>query len=473
MKKIIIAAIAVLILGGATMFLMLSDNNAIPPDEPNGPTTAGRPIDINFDDVTAIDFTPRMGMAYTITITRDADGEETAALTPGRDGFDYQQVLLMRSATAAVALEHISLLRRNVSPDELTYFGFDEPLMQWTIHANGDQYSFEMGADAGGGDSVYVRAADGTNVYLLPFMSGILFARAEHELRLLRFLPDYASRVDALLSLNYFDIQGSRTPFSLRRMTDDEAEVAPLMAMYQFITPTTMFIESHYLNELLFDPFLGIGFSAVVEDDPEDLAIYGLDDPYVVHVRDIHGWEATLLVGNEHEHGGRYVKLEGFPTVFHDRAGDYSFLDINYTILINRLFWLHEITDIARVEWQFSGDLYIVEYDVTDDDFHATFNGGDISSNNARRLYQNTLLLHIHSRIDDDAMRGEHYGSITLFFRDGNTEELSFYVHTERILNARLNGLDLGLTVSRSGRHGLDDLLNRFDIVQAGDELPN
>ena len=353
---------------------------------------------------------------------------------------------MLNSVQAAVKLEGIIPLLNDVPDDELADFGFDEPLLRWTIHAGEQLYSLELGDPAGGGDSVYLRMADGNDIYLLPFDAGRPFARAEHEFRHLQFIPPYDSRHEALQALNYFNIQGTRTPFALRRMSEEEAETAPLMAMYQFTEPTTMFIESHYLNDLLFESFFTLGFNAVVEDDPEDLVIYGLDDPYKITVRDAHGWDATLLVGDPHEFGGRYVMLQDKPTVFHDRSGDFSILDIDYTILINRLFWLHEIVDVEQVEWNLGDTHRVIEYDE------------DIDTD-ARRIYEATLLISIHDRIDDDVPRGEHYGSITINLRDGRREELAFYYITERIFNAQLNGLDLGLTVHRNT---IDDLRNRL-----------
>jgi len=494
-RNIIIACAALVILGGILAFLVIDpfrvlsgpEPTAAPPETtaPSGETPTatveppgipGKPTDIDIaaiGDFVALDFAANKGMAYTITLQKTDDGEFTVGLAPGRAGFRYDPEKLLLSIRSAVGLDDCRLLQKNIPDEDMEQFGFDDPLLVWTIRTDDAAYTLEMGGQSGGGGEtggVYIREAGSNDVYILPYATAQAFTRAEYELRILQFLPEYQSSQEATEALIKFEVNGAREPFALRRLNEEESEENSLAAMYQFTAPTTWFCDSFYINKELLTPLYTLGFGAVVEDDPEDLAQYGLDEPYSIALADINGWEATLLIGAEYENGsGRFVMLEGVDTVFYDGGGDYSFLNINYTSLINKLFWIYNIMDVSRVDYEFGGVRHTLTYDVTEDEFNGTYDGQPVSEDNGRRLYIRTLQINLYDKMDDGEQAGDRYGAIAVTLRDGTTHTMELYTVSSRVYSVRFDGDDIRLTVHKEI---IDKLIGLFDIIDRGDTIP-
>jgi len=471
-RQLIIAGVVLAVLGGGLAALLLWPEGAVTPSGPTEtvpPIAYAKPINMALDDVLSIDYTAEKGNPYTITLRRGDDGDLKLSLSPRRTGFTYDEELLQASVRAAVTLEGCTLLRENVPDSELSNFGFDAPLISWTINTPDGVYALQLGSPSGGGDGVYIRAADSGDVYILPYASGMAFARAEYELRALRFLPDYQTSVAATEALNYFEINGAEAPFTIRRLTEQEAEENPLAAMYRFTAPISWYCDSFYLNKELLTPLFTVGFDAVVEDDPEDLAQYGLDAPYTVALKDKNGWQATLLIGRQHESGGRFVMQVGIDTVFIDRTGDYSFLSVNFDSMIHKLFWIHNIQDVSRVDYDFGNFRRTLTYNVTEGAFAGTYQGRPVGEDNGRRLYIRMLQTRVNSLLDADAVPGAYYGSMAITLRDGTVHKMELYSVTSRVYGVIFNGEDTRLTVHKST---IDELIELMEVIDSGGTIP-
>ena len=445
-KNILTAGVAVLILGLSLVAVLIATGAPSAPS-PAPDADLKKPVTLILQDVSSVSFTPAKGMAFTLALSDG--GDAAVSISPTRPGFDYDGDLLLETVTAAVALDGCRLLAADDGGDPALY-GFDSPLIAWDIQTvDGEHYALEMGAQSGGGDGVYLRMDGDPGVYILPLSSAARFARSEAELRRLRFLPDYGSEQEAMRALQYFGVEGRNTPFVIRLMSQEEVEEAPLVTAYQFLEPTVWYCENHDVVTELVLPVLTLGFQAVVEDDPADLSLYGLDTPHRLELKDDRGWQAALLIGGEGPEGGRYVMQEGLPTVFWDQRGDYSFLNINHTKLLNRLFWVYDLKTVSRVDYDFDGMRHILHYDVTDDAFSGAIDGRPLSETNGRRLYIHTLQLTLNDSLPENAVVGPRFGAITITLRDGTSHTFALYPVGDRSYNVHFDGADLRLTVHK------------------------
>jgi hypothetical protein len=466
-KSIIISGIAVLLLSlSLAAVLWLTDDS--PQPSPPPVFEMRKPAEPAFEDVTSIAFTPALGPAYTLTLTVVDEDNTGISIYPTRAGFAYDAELLMETATASVSLNGSRLLDVD-EPDNDSDYGFDDPIIVWTVTlACGDSYTLEMGGQSGGGDGMYIRMTGNPELYILPISEARRIARSEAELRKLQFLPSYRDTNDALLSWEFIGVNGRNTPFAVRLMSEDELEEAPVAALHRFVEPMQFYGEHHNISIELVTPILTLGFNAVVEDDPADLEQYGLDSPYRLILRDARGWQAILRIGNETEHGGRYVMQEGINTVFWDADGDYSFLNINYVSMINRLFWVHNIQTVSQVEYRLGNVSHTVHYDVTEETFTGTFDGTPLTETNGRRLYIHTLQLTLNDALPPHAVPGPRFGVITITLRDGAAHVFELFPVGERSYNVHLNGEDLKSLVHKDS---VDRVLQGLTTIRGGGNI--
>jgi hypothetical protein len=211
----------------------------------------------------------------------------------------------------------------------------------------------------------------------------------------------------------------------------------------------------------------------VVEDDPEDLSAYGLDEPTVLTLEDDQGWSGTLLVGGAHPDGGRYVQLPGISAVLRDRSGDYSFLELDALQLRSRLIFIHNIKDVVRAEFTIGGQTHTLMLDdraATDteaESFTASLDGGEILPNNARRIYTRLISFMMEGENEDPG--GETVYTQTLTMRDGGVHSLELRAINDRHLAAVIDGEAMGFYVNIKQVQEIEQALA---INAAGDEIP-
>jgi hypothetical protein len=466
-KSIIITGIAVLVSGlclAAVLWLTSEQPLPSPPPE----FEIRKPVELTLEDVASIEFFPSIGAAYTLSLSPEDGDSIGISIFPTRTGFAYDGEIMLETAAAAVSLNGSRLLDAHDADDDSAY-RFDDPLIVWTIAAlNGEAYTLEMGGQSGGGDGMYIRMTGSPELYILPMPEARRIARSEAELRRLRFLPEYRDVNEALLSWDFIGVHGTNAPFALRLMSEDELDSAPVAALHRFVEPMQFYGEHHNISIELVTPILTLGFNAVVEDDPTDLQQYGLDDPYRLILRDARGWQAVLWIGNETERGGRYVMQQGIDTVFWDAAGDYSFLNINYVSMINRLFWVHNIQTVGKVEYRLGDVSHTVHYDVTEEEFSGIFDGVPLSETNGRRLYIHTLQLTLNDALPANTVPGLRFGVITITLRDGAEHVFELFPVGERSYNVHLNGEDLKSLVHKDS---VERVLQGLETIRGGGNI--
>jgi len=472
MKKqhIIISAVSAVILAGLLTLLLLLTPESPEQQQPTGPQHQ-RPVNVHLEDVIGLELNPRGESMFLIAVER-SENVSAFILAPGRQGFSYNAQALSNAVDAAVLMPGSTLLAENV--DNIDDFGFDDPIMTWTLHLKDESYfTFEMGDPAGGGRGIYIREQGSRDVFILPMNAAGMFARMEREFRSLQFFPDYADNEEAILSILHYHLEGSLEPFGIERLDEEVAMATMLGANFRFTSPVELYVNAWNFNNLFLQGILSINFTAVVMDDPdeEDLKSFGLDNPYRLSLLDVNEWEVTLLIGDEHEFGGRYLMLEGKPTVFHDRAGDYSFLDVPYVTLIHNLFWVHDIHTVDTVIYSFGDDVFTLDYsNVTYENFGGMqLNGEDISRDNGSFIYAHTLQLPVHGRNDESF--GEHYGFIKITLLDGTEHRLDFYVLDShaRVLGFTHNDERTDLTMHRNP---IETNLTSLATIASGGDIP-
>jgi hypothetical protein len=186
-------------------------------------------------------------------------------------------------------------------------------------------------------------------------------------------------------------------------------------------------------------------------------------------------WSGTLLIGDRNaERGGRYVMIEGYDAVLFDTQGDYSFLNVRLSQLRSRLIWLHSIDNVSSVRYDLDGvtrTLRISHPENDDETIQGWLDDVELNVTNTRRLYVGSLM------INQDGETSEPIPTdilpqyrITMNFIDGGSEMLELFQISESQFLITHNGISTGFFMTRMALQ--QGLLDRFDIIDAGGEIP-
>jgi len=212
---------------------------------------------------------------------------------------------------------------------------------------------------------------------------------------------------------------------------------------------------------------------SIVSIRPDDLSVYGLDVPSRLTMS-LGDWSGTILIGRrDAEQGGRYVMLEGYDAVLLDVHGDYSFLDVSFSQLRASLIWLHNISDVSSVTFEMDGITRILrfEHSNSDDSLRGWLDDVEISDTNARRLYIAGLNITQSGETDSPIPANDiPVYTVTMNMTNGSKEAIELYRLNDSQFLIVLNGESTSLFITRMALQ--QNLLSRFDIIDAGGELP-
>ena len=88
---------------------------------------------------------------------------------------------------------------------------------------------------------------------------------------------------------------------------------------------------------------------AVIEDHPQNLSLYGLDNPYATFSVGETEKTSSFKIGNETENY-RYIMEDGYSTVYVIRKSDLAFLDVAYMDLMSNLIHVEYIDTVDVIE---------------------------------------------------------------------------------------------------------------------------
>ncbi len=209
------------------------------------------------------------------------------------------------ASTIAGSLASIEVQRELADePTSLQEYGLDPPRVEVAFRtANGEEYTVRIGATTPAGDNRYARIDDGGIILVGAFLDDT-FNRVPFDLRDKRLLVFNAAGTDALA------IEGSGAARRFARREGAWTIEAPFAAR-----------GDHAAIDAVVSSLSSGRMQAVVEENPDDLAVYGLDPPALTATVTIEDEPATLLLGAVAGDERIYAKDSARPAVFTVPAG--------------------------------------------------------------------------------------------------------------------------------------------------------
>ena len=332
--------------------------------------------------------------------------------------------------TLTDAVSSITASQKVGAVDNPADFGFDSPLATVSATYHDDSaYSFELGSETPLKDGYYFREAGTDDIYIVSTSLGTTVTTPSPGYIGLTLMA--APSVDSddengQAVLRDMVLSGSvrETPMAFQMTTTEDQDTSFSFYTYKFTSPYLRGMDSNAASSFM--TYTSLSASGVAKAYPteEDLAKYGLDEPYSVAKLNLavsttvddpdastvsteSGTETpqktsyynvtpyTITVGNQDEDGNYYVMVNDVPVVYIVSASSIElWVDVQYDDLADKLLFLQDITGVESVSLTLDGEetlfqlTHYPEKEESDEMLVVTADGKTYDTADFRTLYQ-------------------------------------------------------------------------------------
>lgn len=418
-RNLLIAVIIVVVLVGVLAALLL-----LVPKTPDDTTSSGtESYELYRQSTAAVDHVDIQNTVDSFTVKTTATN--TWAIE-GLETFTMRDDFLEAVITNAAAPTASAKVGENIT--DLSQYGLDNPASRVTAYfTDGTSKTFEIGGQVPGENKYYVKLADENTVYVISNSYMTYFLKAQTDFVSAEITPT----IESGLTLDIATFSGTcrPEPIVLKRATDEEVEADPTLKynVYRVTSPHEGGVDFdrggkfiQYVNGLM-----GEGV-VVIKPTAEDLAKYGLDNPYsVVEYSTLEGQNVKLSFGKTEEgeaEGIRYVYRDGVSLIYKINTTDVTWAEVTEQEMISPLYFSPGIDDIEEIHVVSEGQNYdFVLAEGDDDGMNITCNGEKVDTENFRKLLNLMISLPAEEVADiNDASQatGEKLMSLTYRLKD-------------------------------------------------------
>lgn len=484
LKPIIITGVIILIAAIALVLLIFvfPETGASEASETPSPSASSKTVKlVDEDDTMLISFEarPKDGESMLVEISRDADGNLSYEVTPAAQYFTYDTSKFRSMIYTLTSLSATNLVEQEAQ--DLAQYGLDDPsFVMRCKYSDGRVIDICIGK-ATPTDSNYYANIGGTNdVYTVgSYVCGLLM-RPEIEYRNITLFPLYED--DAIYeNIDYVRMvqrDGTEIELSLEDL-DNLTEGNITGSAYFMSLPITGSCNDTTVKSYVLDVVATLTNSGLLTDIAEDeYADYGFDNPAELEMHDILGNSVDILIGDKYEKYYYYVMLKESPgTVIICPEEAFTWLNLNYIDLMNRIMWYTNIVDVSSIEYDMDGEKYLVEMthgtrvNANGDEvaaIDATINDEPLSETNCRRLFVRTLNFRIIGEVmEDENIPAKPKYSFVLNLLDGSKKTVEFFEINDRQYAVAVNG-EVDYYVYKKNVATLEDA---FETIMSGGEL--
>ncbi|MBR5519856.1 MAG: DUF4340 domain-containing protein [Clostridia bacterium] len=362
------------------------------------------------------------------------------------DNFDYSQSLMEDAFGRFMKLEATELVYE--STDDLEQFGLDaEHAVRVTISpfealAAEDETLVPITLLIGSYNNItstyYAKLEHEPAVYMISTLNANTWISGPTRYRGLDILPAYGTYYDNVKQVTLTTPGADPIVMKHNESFTNDTDGVLVYTTFSMIEPYAAYVSDTVMAEQFLDQVGSMMVMQVVEDYPEDLAKYHLDDAQATKVEFelADGTETTLYFGIDGS-GVVYIRVEGIDSVYY-ASGSTDFASLTPIALRSSLVWLHNIKNAAKLEMSLpTGDFELVVDDTLDANtgtgaFVAALNGKAVSENNGRRLYTSVISIQYDDLMAGEAVESEPSYSFRITYKSGYTETVRFFKATSR-----------------------------------------
>jgi len=245
----------------------------------------------------------------------------------------------------AVDLKAYKLIEEN--PSSLELYGLDKPYRVTFKLSDGTEKYIDVGSMTPTKQGYYIRISDSNNVYAIYSYKGDLLVATKDEIRN-RVIFDVSSEEVIKFSL---DRDGKKVFAAEKSKETGWKILEPIKSDANLVKLTT-----------IFDYFVRASAETYIEENAQDLAQYGLDNPrYVIEAATADTHVKVLLGKNTEGSSLFYARLDGSNEVFTIDKSSLSFIDLKPIEVIDTLVYAPFIYDVSEVVVNIDGKTIVAQ----------------------------------------------------------------------------------------------------------------
>ena len=259
-------------------------------------------------------------------------------------------------------------------------------------------------------------------------------------------------------SITEYEIKkGEQTIFAVH--FDEESSNAELgIAGYKMTYPYKGVIASSDKIDAIAEKLTSLSAVTIVEENPKNLAVYGLDAPYTLTVKDANG-KVTVKMGSYAGDNTIYVMQGDLPVVYTAQCPFYEIVkEAKAQDYIDRLIHIFNIENVSGITVSADGESY--DLSITkkgEDEYSYKINGKHSVEKNFKAIYQKIIGV-AAAEFSESQVSGTEKCTITFNFTDGSKKEFKYCTYDERYSIVKANNSMTCLTLTKN----LDEILEKL-----------
>lgn len=334
--------------------------------------------------------------------------------------FKCNTIILTQIADAMSSLSSNKVIEENA--DDISKYGFDNPMSIECYTSDGQQFSIEIGSKNPTSTSYYVIKSGENTVYTISAEKGDVLYSERNDLKSSYLLDVFVSEVTRIKLENQ-----NGTVFDVQKDTD---------GIWQIKEPVSNVNTNLTKISSYSDLLVRATAYEFVEENPSDLSKYGLENPsYILNISTADE-NVRVLIGDEPEQypQGVYVMIDtdsGVKDVTVFYRGNIGVLDADVSELISPIIYGYNINKISEINMSIEGQSVNLGIDSANEKY--TFNGTSIEDEERISLYNeffNSFNILEIADIDADAVPDTQQTpvlEINYVLTDGTEINTSYY----------------------------------------------
>lgn len=440
MKKwhsIVIVLVVLAILTGSYFYIKQN-----PKQSEEETTTANEKIEITKFDTETINKIELVSDERNLTITKQDD----KWVLDGKTDIEANQSTINSMANSLSNISSTLLVEENVL--EFSAYGLDNPHKAIITLADGSIHTFLLGNPAPTGEGYYFMKDGEKTVYMVS---------NSYKTNLYYTFEDLVQKEDiptiTVENLNYFYVsQKDKRPIEIIKLDADKNykyELWNSLSLWSMTKPYKL--QRGVAGNESWDSIVNAtnGFNNAVKkfvaNNPNDLSIYGLDNPNLeILLKDSDNVETHLYFGNAADENTIYFKQANSSNVYTmSKSAIEKFENIDVFSITDKFAILFNIEDLDKLIINNGNET--TEFDITITkttegegesarqltSVGCTVDGKEYPEDDFKKFYQNVIGLSIDSEYNGEVVTGTPDISVQLQLSDGKTIEAKFYKYDD------------------------------------------
>lgn len=229
-----------------------------------------------------------------------------------------------------------------------------------------------------------------------------------------------------------------------------------VLASYLITYPYDNVIASLDKLKPLFESITPLIADSIVEENPKNLSLYGLDKPYELEITDNKGTKTTVKMGNYGENGNVYLMCNDTPVVYLAQCPFYEIVkDVKAEEYVEKFIQLFNIKTVGKIVITADGEEHTL-LNVKDGGGYKV-DGDTVTEADFKELYQ--LIIGVTAAdFTNDAATGTEKCTFTFHFNDGKQEVFTYCIYNDRYSIVKADNGMTCLVLTKS----LDNILTKL-----------